>query len=59
MINKILNEKTSVLYQARYCAQKDLNIAVCINRSLKRLEYPFSMDNYENYKQISFTKERM
>ena len=52
MKNKMFSEKTSVLYQTRYCAQEDFSIAVCMDTSLKRLEFPFSMNNYVNSKQI-------
>ena len=31
MIKKISNEKTSILYQARYCDQEDFSIAVRMN----------------------------
>ena len=48
----MLNEKTSVLYQSRYCAQEDFNIAVCMNNSINILKHPCSMKSYENIKQI-------
>ena len=35
----MLNKKTSVLYQTRYCAQKDFNIALRMSRNIKRLEF--------------------
>ena len=47
----MFNEKISVLYQTRYCAQEDFSIAVSINGSIKRLEYPFTMFSYKNSEQ--------
>ena len=52
MTEKMFNEKNSVLYQARYCAQEDFSIAVHIENSINILEHPFSMKSYENIKQI-------
>ena len=52
MTNIMFNENISVLYQTRYCAQEDFSIAVSMNGSIKRLEYPFTMISYKNSKQI-------
>ena len=46
-------EKTSVLYQARYCAQEEFSIAVCLKKSINRLEYPYSLNSHEDFNQIS------
>ena len=54
----MLNKKTSLLYQTRYCAQEDFNIAVCINNSKKVLESPNILNSYENSKQIDFITKR-
>ena len=54
----MLNEKNSVLYQARYCAQEDFSVAVRKNTSLKLLEIPLSMKSYENSKQIGVITKR-
>ena len=35
----MLNEKTSVLYQTRYCAQDNFSIALRMSRNIKRLEF--------------------
>ena len=51
-------EKTSVLYQARYCAQEDFSIAVCMKESIKILDHPFSMSNYKNSKRIDLITKR-
>ena len=48
----MLNERTSVLYQTRYCAQKDFSIAVCMNKSLKIIESPFSLNDYGSSNQL-------
>ena len=54
----MLNEKTSALYQTRYCAQEDFSIAVCTNRSVRRLEIPFSLDSYEKSKRLGVFMNR-
>ena len=33
----MLNERTSVLYETRYCAQEDFSIALCTYRSVRKL----------------------
>ena len=48
----MFNERISVLYQTRYCDQEEISIAVCTHRSIKVLEFPYSMNSYENSKQI-------
>ena len=53
MTNKMKIEKTSVLYKARYCAQEEFSIAVCMKGSIKLLEFPFNKNIYKNSKQIS------
>ena len=58
IIKKMLNENTSVLYQARYCAQEDFSVAVRKNTSLKLLEIPLSMKSYENSKQKGVITKR-
>ena len=59
MSNKMKNEKTYVLYLTRYCAQEDFSIAVCMDKSIKRLQYPFCLKDYENSKQMcSISKNR-
>ena len=52
MTNKMFNEKTSVLYQTRYCAQEDFSTVVCMNKIIKGVEFPFSLNNFVNSKQI-------
>ena len=54
MTNKMLNEKTSVLYQTRYCAQEDFSVAVCMKRSIKILELPFITNHYQKINQKGF-----
>ena len=58
MSKKIFKENTSVLYQTRYCAQEDFNIAVCINNSKKVLESPNIVNDCENSNQIDFITKR-
>ena len=58
MTKKMYNKNSSVLYQARYCAQEDLSIAVCINNSIKVLEHPFSMSYYKDTKRIDLITKR-
>ena len=55
---KIFNEKTSVLYQTKYCAQEDFGIALRMNRNIKRLEHPFSLNSYEESKNIGVVTKR-
>ena len=50
----MFKEKYSLLYQTRYCAQEDFSIAVCMNRSLKVLEFSLAMNNYEKINQKDF-----
>ena len=52
MTNKMFNEKNSVLYQTRYCAQEDFTIALCTHRSVRKLEPPFNLNNYRVSKQL-------
>ena len=55
---KMFNEKTSVFYQTRYCAQEDFSIAVCMKRSLKVPEHQSYFKNYENSKQVGVITKR-
>ena len=43
--NNQLSGKFSVLYQARYCAQEDISIAVCEDKKIKLLKHPFCLKN--------------
>ena len=54
----MFNEKTSVLYQTKYCAQEDFGIALRMNRNIKRLEHPFSLNSYEESKNIGVVTKR-
>ena len=45
-------EKTSVLYQARYCAQEDISIVVSKDGIIKMLEPPFSLTNFTSSKPV-------
>ena len=54
----MLNEKASVLYQTRYCAQEDFSIAVCTKESVRKLELPFDINNYEVSKQLGVFMEK-
>ena len=51
----MFNDKTSVLYQTRYCAQEDFSIALCMNESLKLLEHPLSINSYDKSEQIGLS----
>ena len=42
---KQTSSKFSVLYQARYCAQKDINLVVCKDGIINMLEQPFCLKN--------------
>ena len=54
MTKKMYNKNSSVLYQARYCAQVDFSIAVCMMYDIKILEDPFSLKNYGKNNQKGF-----
>ena len=43
--DKQTSSKSSVLYQARYCAQEDISIAVCEDKKIKLLKHPFCLKN--------------
>ena len=56
---KMYNENTSVLYETRYCSQKGFSVALCTYGSVRKLELPFNIKNYEASKQLSvFMKKR-
>ena len=47
--------KSSVLYQARYCAQEDISIALCKKKKIKILDHPISFKNFERRKRDFFS----
>ena len=58
MTRKMFNEKYSVLYKTRYCAQEDFSIALCTEGSIIRLEHTFSLNTYEISKHIGVVTKR-
>ena len=48
--DKQLSDNFCVLYHARYCAQEDLNVAVCKGGFIKMLEPHFSLRNFTSSK---------
>ena len=44
--DKQTSHQFSVLYQARYCAQEDISIAVCKDGIINMLDHPFSLKNF-------------
>ena len=44
--DKQTSHQFSVLYQARYCAQEDISIAVCKDGIINMLDHPFSFTNF-------------
>ena len=41
----MLSNQLSVLYEARYCAQKDISLVICNDGIIKMLEHPFCLKN--------------
>ena len=54
----MFNEKTSVLYKTRYCAQEDFSIAVCTKKSVRKLNLPYDINNYGVSKQLGVVIEK-
>ena len=50
--DKLTSDKFSVLYQARYCAQEDINLIVCKDGIIKVFEPPFCLKNITSGKPV-------
>ena len=48
----MISNQSSVLYQARYCAQEDISIVVCNDGIIKMLEHPFSLKSFIRSKSL-------
>ena len=55
--DKQLSLQTSVLYQARYCAQEDISVVVFKDGIIKTLESPFCLTNFTSSKPVCSSLE--
>ena len=51
--NELFCDQFSVLYQTRFCTQKDFSIAVCMDGDIRLLKKPFSLSNLDTSEDIS------